>query len=258
MTSVRHICHFCWDHQTSLPQQLGTLPPLALPSNLGTAYALSWHYHPLCTLLPLQLEPLKYWNASKLCEEVDESVCLHFDVKLIQLQATERENPIHAGLSHKSIYSYHVTRSPNVLSSRLGTQIHSTIKHPISFSLDFVILICQLFILRHATPCSQDNCHKSKQYIFTQHQLGKTVGEFSPEAHLQISPSIAWAELDTYTATLAPESTGKGKPGWKEWDHHSWLKPTVILTPSLPHPTKKARLCFAKKEGNGYWGWNGN
>lgn len=227
MTSVRHICHFCWDHQTSLPQQLGTLPPLALPSNLGTAYALSWHYHPLCTLLPLQLEPLKYWNASKLCEEVDESVCLHFDVKLIQLQATERENPIHAGLSHKSIYSYHVTRSPNALSSRLGTQIHSTIKHPISFSLDFVILICQLFILRHATPCSQDNCHKSKQYIFIQHQLGKTVGRVFPRG-----PSA-----DFSFHSMSRTRYIHGHPGSRE----HWKRETRLKGMRSPFMTKTHR-----------------
>ena len=69
--------------------------------------------------------------------------------KVIWLQATERENPVHGGLSNKSIFLPHVTRSPNMLNSRLGAQLPNTIKHLTSFYLDFVILLRQLLILSY-------------------------------------------------------------------------------------------------------------
>ena len=69
--------------------------------------------------------------------------------KVIWLQATERENPVHGDLSNKSIFLPHVTRILNMLNSRLGAQLPNTIKHLISFYLDFVVLLCQLLILSY-------------------------------------------------------------------------------------------------------------
>lgn len=46
-TSVGHICHFCWDHQTLLPQRLGTTASTAItPHTLGTELALPPFLYP--------------------------------------------------------------------------------------------------------------------------------------------------------------------------------------------------------------------
>lgn len=61
-TSVRHICHFCGDHQTLLPQRLGTTASTAIPPHtLGTDLALPPFLHPATAGALEVLTQLQAW-----------------------------------------------------------------------------------------------------------------------------------------------------------------------------------------------------
>lgn len=104
-TSVRHICHWCWHHQTLRPQLLGTAASTAILCILCLL-------HMLRASTPALPAPCSSWSpqvthSTKLCGKGRVPLSILMLNSFIFKQLTERKSPMNGGFM-QSIY--HITR----------------------------------------------------------------------------------------------------------------------------------------------------